>query len=836
MAETTNKFAGLFSNSRTRILIIIAAILLIIGLIFAISAIMNRMNGPLGPATSASVNQTPGIESVVGGWDKPVSAEYAKNQEQYNREQVDKAKKEGTSAVPSLIRSSNITAQTDLDPSKISGGVGFTDLKRLENADPSDLKMIAAKCASVGTLTYDTQGNATGTVAANGIVKDPCGRTMGSVGDDCNIRDANGKIIGKSSKTGLGTAVYDPQGKLIGTVGPDGQVRDLQGNVVAKVDVNGVVRDLNGQVVATNNSSAKDQLVYDDTGKIIGVAGPDGTIRDAAGNLVGIVDANGIAKSTTGEIIGKVGSATAKSLVYDKAGKLLGVVGADGKVRDATGKIVGTVAADGSMKDLKGVIIGKASANAAGAPVYDSAGRIVSSVGPDGVVRDAQGNNIGTAQPDGTVVNAKGEVIGKAGISATGVSVTDEQDNTIGTAGPDGLVRDAKGIIIGKIDPATGTVVNNQGKAIGKISAGALAAKTTMNNATQGNIPAAQGTPVYDKASKLIGTAEPDGVVRDAKGNAIGKVDPLTSATLDASGKVLGNFAPKAVTANDPSNRNGAAGKEVVRIPSLGGNEASQAESNLLKTFMRQNDLANDQQLQADRQQLQSSMAAQAAQLFTSWAPPTQQFVAGNPPTKDETKFGLAAATARSNAASPAALIKAGTIMFAVLDTAINTDQIGPIMATVVGGKYKGAKLLGTVTRQTDRALLNFNIMNADQFSKTIAINAVAIDPNTARTALSTNVDYHYLLRYGTLFASAFIQGYANAVMTSGTQITSNLLATYKSTPVLTPKDKFLTALGQVGTQYSALLTPLFNTPPTVTIDSGTGVGILFLTDLAPQT
>ena len=98
--------------------------------------------------------------------------------------------------------------------------------------------------------------------------------------------------------------------------------------------------------------------------------------------------------------------------------------------------------------------------------------------------------------------------------------------------------------------------------------------------------------------------------------------------------------------------------------------------------------------------------------------------------------------------------------MFAVLDTSINTDEKGtPIMARIVGGPYKGGKLFGQFTLVDKRVMLSFNILNLPDRDKTISINAVAIDPETARTAMSGEVDNHYLLRYGTFFASAFLSG-----------------------------------------------------------------------------
>lgn len=873
MADFIKKITGLFSNSKTRILVLVAALIIVILTLWGVSAIVNSLHGPLGPESSASVGGIPNIESTPGDWGgRKSSPEYIKQVKQRNVEQAKKAQRSGTSAVPTLTESRNITEP--LDPNKISSGVGFTDLKKLEEANPDELKAFATKCKAAGNLVFDKDGNTTGTVAANGEVKDPCGRTIGKVDENCNVLDANGKVIGKAGNTALGTAIYDAQGRLIGTVGPDGLVRDLTGKVIGKVDANGVLRDLNGEIIPTG-TAVKDTLVYDENGNVIGVAGADGVIRDANGKVIGTLGADGIARGANGEIIGKSGKFPARTLVYDKNGKLIGVVGPDGKVRDANGNVIGVVGPDGTVKNLKGEIIGKVGANVAGAPVYDSSGRLIGTVGPDGLVRDANGNVIGTVGPDGIVRNMKGEIIGKAGAAAAGEPVYDENGNLIGTVGPDGLVRDAKGNVIGKLDPKTGQVLNNQGKVIGKLSSKSVAAKAAPA-AAKAAVPS--GTPVYDKNGKLLGIVGPDGIVRDANGNVIGTVGPdglVRSANgeiigkagtvppgtqifdengnvigtvgadgmvRDANGNVIGMYDPTAGTVIDKQGRIvGKAAARNVQDPLAALTKASSrtSESQLLLAKQRQDEVLAQQQMETNRQQIQAGMSGQLSQLFAAWAPPTQQYVVGN-----ETNKGGAPGAAIGGGvdgksmgalggAQQPVLAKAGTIMFAVLDTSVNTDQPGPVMATIVSGRLKGSKIMGTVQRQTDKALLNFNVLNSNEFPRTVAINAVAIDPETARTAIASNVDNHYMLRYGTLFATSFIQGYATALTTTGTTIVSlGLGGVQKTTPDLSAKGKMLVALGNVGAQYSSLLAPLFNTPPTVTVDSGASVGILFLSDL----
>src|SRR5262249_6481187 len=138
-------------------------------------------------------------------------------------------------------------------------------------------------------------------------------------------------------------------------------------------------------------------------------------------------------------------------------------------------------------------------------------------------------------------------------------------------------------------------------------------------------------------------------------------------------------------------------------------------------------------------------------------------------------------------------VIKAGTIYFAVLDTAVNSDfPDTPVMATIVEGKYKGARVMGRivttkgVTGQMDRVTLNFTIMNDDSWPRTKGITAYGIDPDTARIAIASSVNYHYLMRYGSIIATSFLQGYASAITNAGTS-TTGIFGTSTTHPELNP-------------------------------------------------
>ena len=229
----------------------------------------------------------------------------------------------------------------------------------------------------------------------------------------------------------------------------------------------------------------------------------------------------------------------------------------------------------------------------------------------------------------------------------------------------------------------------------------------------------------------------------------------------------------------------------------------------------------------------ESAMQGQLSQVASSWTFPSFQTTGGG--------SGGASASPLSggggSVATTSVAIKAGTILFAVLEVTLNSDQSGtPVMATIVSGKLKGAKLLGSFARQNDKLVVQFHTMTMDSRPSSIGINAYAIDAETAQNALASNVDNHYLLRYGSLLGAAFLEGFGNAwtsVQTSTTD-SNGLINVYTAPPPeATAKTAFYQGLGQIGTNLGQQVGQVFQTPPTVTLDAGTGLGILFMSDLS---
>jgi intracellular multiplication protein IcmE len=319
------------------------------------------------------------------------------------------------------------------------------------------------------------------------------------------------------------------------------------------------------------------------------------------------------------------------------------------------------------------------------------------------------------------------------------------------------------------------------------------------------------------------------------------KLDVL--AALNKAGFAPGDIS-KAMASLEPSGADNAALLAQQRVDA---NRAAQEEAQNLAAF--------SQQRQAKIQELMAAMETQKAAAMTTWNEiPQQVLIEGDwAPAKTAKKADTGSGSGSGSSGSGSSskfgskdpndkdagkiIYKAGSILFAVLETAVNSDEKGPVLATIVSGDLKGSRLTGSMTTQSesDTISLSFTAINMPSENKSMGISAVAIDPDTARTALASDVDHHYLMRWGSLFASSFVQGYATAVGNSGQTQTQNQNAagstTTTTTPPLDAKQQLFSGLAAVGTKWSEVVARNFDKPSTITIDQGTGIGILITSD-----
>ncbi len=184
------------------------------------------------------------------------------------------------------------------------------------------------------------------------------------------------------------------------------------------------------------------------------------------------------------------------------------------------------------------------------------------------------------------------------------------------------------------------------------------------------------------------------------------------------------------------------------------------------------------------------------------------------------------------SAGTPAILIPAGQIDYAITILAVNSNVPGPVECRLTSGPFRGDNMLGSFQDVHERLVLALHqIILANGQSE--AISALAISPKSGLPAVRGTVDHHYLERYGLLFAGAYLQGYgqafqqngSTAVTGSGLAITTNNTAQYASRA----------ALGSLGQTLAQQFTQDANIPATVSLPSGAGMGVLFMKPVTAQ-
>lgn len=177
--------------------------------------------------------------------------------------------------------------------------------------------------------------------------------------------------------------------------------------------------------------------------------------------------------------------------------------------------------------------------------------------------------------------------------------------------------------------------------------------------------------------------------------------------------------------------------------------------------------------------------------------------------------------------------LKPGDLLYAVIDTGVNSDVPSAVMGTVASGKLKNARLLGKFQRFEERLVLTFSRVILPD-GKDAQIEGYAVDPATSEASVASSVNTHFFSRWGGLIATAFLEGLSNAKKYSGAQSTIYGGVNGQSTDQMvwntySPADQAWIAAGKVGEKAGKIFEKNFERPPTVTLSSGTPIGVLIL-------
>jgi intracellular multiplication protein IcmE len=190
-------------------------------------------------------------------------------------------------------------------------------------------------------------------------------------------------------------------------------------------------------------------------------------------------------------------------------------------------------------------------------------------------------------------------------------------------------------------------------------------------------------------------------------------------------------------------------------------------------------------------------------------------------------------ASATTAAATPTqlTLLGAGAIESARMDTGLNTDIGGDFGATVVTGKYAGAKLVGTYSRKGELAVGQVRLMAFPNQGVSVPVNAVILDPETAEGGTASDVDRKLFVKYGIKPLAAGFAAVADYLKNSGTTVVVDGQTVTSTQPELTNKRAGQIVVGSAAQQVSSDANAL-DTTPTVRVRRNTIVGVFFTQDV----
>jgi hypothetical protein len=206
------------------------------------------------------------------------------------------------------------------------------------------------------------------------------------------------------------------------------------------------------------------------------------------------------------------------------------------------------------------------------------------------------------------------------------------------------------------------------------------------------------------------------------------------------------------------------------------------------------------------------------------------QVAAATPPVGTAAAAAAAAAADAKNA-NTKTLIGAGEVDSIRIDSGINTDRPSDFVATILTGKYAGAKLMGSYKLADDVAAGAFRSMTIPAYGITVPVTAVMLDAKSLEPGTADDVDHKLLVKYGVKPLAAALSAIGQAFATAGTATVINGTAVSTTTPIVTPALERGVALGAAAKQLDSDTSAL-NTTPTARVFPGSIVGVLFTADV----
>lgn len=858
MAGRKENLKALFTNTRTRVIIVFTMVLLILAVLIGVFKFL-RSSTPAELAPTANVANAPSLQSIPGALEP--TPQYAELQEEQNRRQAEEAEKKGSSAIPTIIRTQSLGEGMEVvNAEGGQSGVGFVSLSQgNERGDEQTLWLEQVKNANCSKASLE-KATTRGLNSKQLIEVCSClqlrdfGYSLKELSTVCACKDL--KSMGYKAKDlkeagftasrlkdcgfiacEMRTAGFSAQQLMDGGY----SAGELKGAGYTETDIaqaSGLPGNLRPADLRKAGCDAQKLAELRKAGVTAAalkrINGCDVAVLKEAGFSVDELKNAGYSAAEVNPPKDQMTNCSPEALKKAKAAGTSALA-----IKNTSGCPPKSLAAAGyTAKELANAGYSPAELKNAGFSATD-----LKNAGIDAKPLQEAGFS---------VANLK-----EAGFNAAALKEADLDIAALKEAGMDAAALKAAGFSAKALKDAgfSANSLKDAGFSANALKDAGFSANALKDAGFSAN--ALKDAGFSANALKDAGFNATElkaaGLTREQLKKAGFTDRQLQEAGFQIPGTALATMQP--TEPGSPQVR--PMPSSVQRFAGPGGgnlaNDVANANQQLDKVIADQNKRLAEQRLQQEISQRASDMQSVANQYLQSWSQvDVQVYQAGNQ-TAENTQQGTGTMLTSINGnqvpqngpqqgpqPTRMPIVKAGDILYGVIETSVDSDEPGPVLATIVSPKLKGARLIGTfnLPANAEKMVINFTTMSVPGAPTTTGINAYAIDADTARTALSSRTDHHYLMRYGSLFASSFIEGLGNAIQTANTTITIGGTGGLTDTQVQNNRSGKVTlenaviALSTVGKNWGQQAQQLFNRPTTVQVYSGTPVGILFMQDL----
>lgn len=175
------------------------------------------------------------------------------------------------------------------------------------------------------------------------------------------------------------------------------------------------------------------------------------------------------------------------------------------------------------------------------------------------------------------------------------------------------------------------------------------------------------------------------------------------------------------------------------------------------------------------------------------------------------------------------ALLVPGSVFYTVNEYEVNSDYPNKDVVLYVEHplEFQGARFFGQFSRSDE--LMTVELTRLVHEGKEYSLRGLAINPEDAKPDVASDVDTHFLERWGALMAATFIEGLGNAITQSNSRTTVSNGTVVQGSDSYSATEIALEGAGKVGQKAANQIEKGFDRAPTVRMHPGAEVAVVIM-------